>query len=333
MHIIDAHSDIFTDVAVKRAQGRRKVFATDFLPRLQGAGIAGAVLVAWVEPAYAADPARRLAEVLAYADDDLAESGDAFRVVLDAEGLADAERDGAFFVVRGIEGLSGLPGCADRLYELFDRGIRHVGLTWNEANGFASGVDCREPMRGLTAEGRKAVAVMERLGMLIDVSHLNEKSFWDVCEAAVGPVVASHSNARRLCYADRNLTDDQIRAIGQKRGVIGMNAWNSFVRKEAPDAEALADHLDYVVQMIGVDHVGFGFDFSDYLAPDVASTVRAGASTGTKATPKVTSGIARCEDAPAFVDLLARRGYREADIEKLAYGNWRRALGQALPKR
>jgi membrane dipeptidase len=175
---------------------------------------------------------------------------------------------------------------------------------------------------GISSFGVQLIEQAEKLGMFIDVSHLNDEGFWDVMEIATGPVIASHSNCRSLASSMRNLTDAQIEAIAEKNGVIGMNSINKFVRDEDKGVEVthLVDHLDHVVSIAGIDHVGIGFDlcdsFKDYLqieqelpSKDVINT-HAGLS--------------------AFTEELLRRNYKEEDILKILGGNFLRVYRETI---
>lgn len=105
---------------------------------------------------------------------------------------------------------------------------------------------------------------MEKLGIIVDTAHANDKTFWDIYENTTGPIINSHSNARALCNVPRNITDDQIKTIAERGGgLIGLNTFNEFVHidKDKRDINNLANHLDYLVELAGIDHVGFGFDF------------------------------------------------------------------------
>jgi len=167
------------------------------------------------------------------------------------------------------------------------------------------------------------VARMESLGMLIDVSHLNEKSFWDVIEVTTGPIIASHSNARALCGAPRNLTDQQIRAVAERGGVVGFNSWGDFIDARDPTLARALDHISYLVDLAGPDHVGFGFDFMDYFDSDPASPEPGQPLAFCR-------GLARCEDAPGLIEALRDRGYTEELLEKIAFGNFHRVISQVL---
>ncbi|HWR61081.1 MAG TPA: dipeptidase [Clostridia bacterium] len=323
MYVLDAHSDILADTAMKRERGLTGNFVRDHLPALKKGGIGGTVMVLWVEPAYFDNPRKRFADIIAYTRAELEELGSSACVVKSIQDIEKAEKENKLYIILGVEGLSGIGSNADRIYELYQLGVRHMSLTWNEKNDLATGIGNWDAARGLTKEGKKAITIMDRLGIIIDVSHLNEKSFWDVCEHSAGTIIASHSNARKICNVKRNLTDDQIMAIAGKRGVIGINSWSSFVADKGADINGLVRHIDYMAELVGIDHVGFGFDFCNYFESD---------PTTTEADQAVvfTGGMESCERVPQLIELLYKQGYSASDIEKIAYKNFRRVINEVL---
>ena len=202
--------------------------------------------------------------------------------------------------------------CLDRieLLRTYHRlGVRAMGLVWNGRNALADG--CGEGGTGskLTAFGRQVVDEMGRLGMLVDVSHLNEPGFWDVVERTKRPVIASHSNARALCDHRRNLRDDQIAALASLGGVIGVNVFPPFLHVDAArsSVETAADHVFALAERAGsVDHVGIGADFD-------------GIDTGP-------TGLQDPADYPGFAECLSRRGMADSDIAKVFFDNFLRVF-------
>ena len=190
-------------------------------------------------------------------------------------------------------------------------GIRHIGLTWNEQNAFATG-QRGDKDRGLTDLGVKAVEIIENLGILLDLSHANDKTFWDVAKHAKKPFFASHSNSRTLCPAMRNLTDDQIFCIGERNGMVGMNSYHGFVsdKEDEKNLDTLLNHMEYVAEKIGIDKVGFGFDFAEYYnVPGVDE------DEGLK-------GVYDITEVKNVASALKKRGYSDEDIEKVSYKNF-----------
>lgn len=171
--------------------------------------------------------------------------------------LANGQRSGLL----SIEGGDCLQGDIRILRRLYAQGVRAMGLTWNPGNCIANGVNDPED-HGLTAFGRDVVAEMNRLGMVVDVAHVAEKGFWDVIEVANAPVINSHANARALCDHRRNLTDDQLKAVFQTGGVVGVTFVPHFIKSEGEVAIAdLMCHIDRMLTLGGEDHIGIGSDF------------------------------------------------------------------------
>ncbi len=160
-----------------------------------------------------------------------------------------------------LEGAEGLEGNLANLRILFYLGARMIGLTWNHANWAADGV--MEPRQGgLTAKGKALVKECNRLGMIVDVSHLAERGFWQLTEIAARPFVASHSNAQAVCPHPRNLNDEQIKAIIDMDGRIGVTFVPPFVNsRREPVVSDLLLHIEHICALGGVNHIGFGSDF------------------------------------------------------------------------
>jgi len=220
-------------------------------------------------------------------------------------------QEGTFGAILHYEGAEAIDPDLCFLRLSYQLGLRSLGLTWSRPNIFAEGVGPLNRERGLTQLGRELVNECNRLGILLDVSHLNEAGFWDVLEYSQKPVVASHSNARALCPVERNLTDDQIRALYQKGGLIGINFHVGFLvegatRPEDVSLHQLIDHIDYIVGLTSIETVALGSDFDGATMP---------------------SELADATKLPALIVALQQRGYDEAAIRKLCYENWLRVLG------
>lgn len=237
------------------------------------------------------------------------------------EGVAATER---FPILLGVEGLSAIGEDVDAIDRLHAFGARHAMLTWNEENALATGAKA-DPSRGLTELGRRALARLEDLHMLVDVSHLNDRSFWDVLAAVHGPIVASHSNARALAEHPRDLTDDQLRAIAETGGLVGLNANKNLV---SPDpAQQTVDHFVrhavHIAELVGVRHLAFGFDFNEYLADDATTSYNDGGN------PNV-PGLEDARHTPAFIEALRRAGFSERELAQISWQNWLRVIGEVV---
>jgi membrane dipeptidase len=222
---------------------------------------------------------------------------------------------GPLAAVLHVEGAEAIDPGLERLTGLHDGGLRSLGLTWSRPNAFGHGAPFAFPGSpdqgpGLTDAGRALVTACNELGVVVDVSHLNERGFWDVAERSGAPLVASHSNAHALCPSPRNLTDDQLRAIGESGGVVGINFCVAFVREDGADdpdtpLSAIAAHAAHVAEVAGVDAVALGSDFDGATMPHELDSA-------TK--------------LPALLDALREFGFDEPELEKVALGNWRRVL-------
>jgi membrane dipeptidase len=194
-------------------------------------------------------------------------------------------------------------------------GLRSLGPVWSRPNRFAQGVPFVSPSSpdtgpGLTQAGRELINRCAELGILVDLSHLNEAGFWDVARLEAGPLVASHAAAHELCATSRNLTDTQLDAIGATGGLVGIVFAVPFLRpdfSEDPDTPVglIARHAAYIAERIGVDHVALGSDFDG--AP----------------IPAAVGGV---EGIPRVLDALSDAGFSDAEVDQIAWTNWRRVL-------
>ena len=190
---------------------------------------------------------------------------DKIRPVYSVEDIKKNQEAGLLSSLLTVEDGVFLDGKIQRLQEAYDMGIRLITLTWNFENslGFPCRDDQEEHMRGLKPFGIEVVEKMNELGMIIDVSHLSEGGFYDVAKYSKKPFVASHSCARALCNHRRNLTDDQLKTLGNAGGVVGINFERSFLKEGSEHAtfDQIIQHLEYMKDKAGIDAIGFGSDF------------------------------------------------------------------------
>jgi membrane dipeptidase len=226
-------------------------------------------------------------------------------------------RPGRVAAILHLEGAEPLAPDLSDLQQWYERGLRSVGLVWSRANAFAEGVPFRFPATpdtgpGLTGAGRELVRACNRLGIVVDLSHLNEAGLWDVARLSSAPLVATHSNAHVLCQSSRNLTDAQLEAIGASGGLVGINFAVSFLREDgrqdaATPLEEIVRHAEYVAGRIGIDHVAFGSDFDGAVVPEELGGV---------------AGL------PKLVAALRAAGFDEEAVTKVTHRNWLRVLGE-----
>jgi membrane dipeptidase len=234
--------------------------------------------------------------------------------------VADIERglaDGVLASVLHIEGAEAIDENFELLDVLYEAGLRSLGPVWSRSNAFGHGVPFLCPSSpdtgpGLTDLGKELIRACNRLRILIDLSHLNERGFWDVAAISAAPLVATHSNAHALSPHSRNLTDKQLAAICESGGLVGVNFAASFLRPDGrPDAntrvELVIDHVEHMLKQLGEDGVGFGSDFDGARIP---------------------AGIGNAAGLQNLVEIMRARGFGEPLIEKLCFRNWLRVLGQ-----
>jgi membrane dipeptidase len=225
-------------------------------------------------------------------------------------------RDGDVTAIVHMEGAEAIAADLSNLAWWYERGLRSLGLVWSRPNAFAEGVPFRFPASpdtgpGLTEAGRELVRACNRLGILVDLSHLNERGFWDVAEISDAPLVATHSNAHALCPSTRNLTDAQLEAVRDSGGVVGVNFAVTFLREDgrrAPDetgVDEIVRHVDYLVERMGIDHVAFGSDFDGAVVPAELD------------------GLA---GLPKLVEALRTSGHDDDAVAQITHGNWLRVL-------
>ena len=326
MKCFDAHSDIWADVTNKRMRGETNVFHNHHFENIRKGGVEGSVFVVWADSLGEKDISKRTHDIFSCVKDEIAETND-FRIVKTFDEMLKAREDGVFYVFIGVEGMAyaSYDPTLARLDEYYDFGARHGMLTWNEENGFAHSA-VSGSTEGLSELGKRAVLHMIEKKMIADTSHLNEAGFWDIARIMDGrPFIASHSNCRALCDHPRNLTDDQLRAVRDANGCVGLNTWYEFVDTDPAKADIhrLADHCVHMIDIMGIDHVGCGFDFCDYIddpddqgSPDYS----AGAISGLKNPSKI----------PDFFEILRGRGMREDELAKIAYGNFHRVIKEVI---
>ena len=214
-------------------------------------------------------------------------------------------------IVLHLEGAEFLAIEPDLLDVFYEAGLRSIGPLWNRKSLFGDGLNASFPHSpdtgsGLTKAGKDLILACRDKHMLIDVSHMNERAFWDTLEIADQPIVATHSNAHALCAQARNLTDRQLAAIKQNGGMVGVNFDVAFIRADGQrntqtSLDVIVDHLAYLIDHLGEDHVGFGSDFDGCLLPDELSDI---------------SQISK------LIERMQQRHFSDALIEKITSKNW-----------
>ena len=225
------------------------------------------------------------------------------------EDIAKCQKEDKVGAILHFEGSGGIDEDFFKLRSYHRLGLRSMGLSWSNVNKFATGVGIGEKKRGLTSLGKELVVEMEKLGIIVDVSHLNEKSFWDLVEVAKKPFIASHSNSFSVNNHERNLKDDQIVAIGEANGTIGINFCDLFIstklKNEDIGLDTIKDHIDKIVELAGINNISLGSDYD-------------GASV-----PKVMKDVGYY---PNLITYLEENGYNKEELEKITHTNFIRIM-------
>jgi len=312
------HVDLPADVTKFRDLGERRVLDRRHFRKLRKGGVTGLVGAVWVESAFKPDGAmKRSLHVIDRFHQDLSESRH-FRLVTTRAEFLRAERDGKIAVILGSEGAEFLEDDPALIAVFHRLGMRVCGLVWNERNLLADGWYHHEDDRGLTDLGRALVERANGLHMLIDLTHIAPKSFFDVLEATDSPVMVSHG-ATAVHESLRNTTDEQLRALARNGGVFGPFAVNHAETRTLSD---YVDHLEHAVKVMGIEHVALGLDFYDYLLDDIKQ------NSGEEM--KLMEGLEDHTKLGAVAAELRRRGMPEREIELVSRGNFLRLFGEVV---
>jgi membrane dipeptidase len=363
--VIDTHNDVLSTITMKGLNIENDLTGQSHsdIGRFKKGGVDIQIFSIFCDERFGKDTAFKYANIeidSLYAI--VRRNPDRMMIVTTPKQLQQAVKQKKLGCMIGVEGGHMIEDNLDYLNALYQRGTRYMTLTWNNSTSWAtSAADETKkkdslPHKGLTDFGKQIVRRMNELGMLVDLSHVGEQTFWDAINTTSKPVIASHSCVYSLCPVPRNLKDDQIKAIGKNGGVIHLNFYSGFVdsnyakRKDAflaghktevdslknlkwanyeieewtakkypaevdkyrPSLSQLLDHLDYIVKLIGVDHVGLGSDFD-----------------GIESAPKPLDDVTAF---PLITKALMERGYSKKETEKILGGNFIRVFKASQTK-
>jgi membrane dipeptidase len=308
--LIDTHNDITSRTVDGYDIGKNKDDGHTNIAGLRAGGVgaqffAAYVAANYVEGNHSANRALQMIDTVRH--DIIAKYPETFRLALTANDIEAAHKQGKIAALIGIEGGHAIEDSLRLLRDYYALGVRYMTLTHSNTNNWAdssgdidkAGVKHHD---GLTTFGKDVVREMNRLGMIVDISHVADKTFWDALEVSTAPPFASHSSCRALANVPRNMTDDMIKALAKKGGVVQINFSCGFLVKDNSQSASLSDvvaHIDHVVKVAGVDAVGIGSDFD-----------------GIFCAPK---GLEDVSKFPNLTRALLEKGYTAQDIRKI-YG-------------
>lgn len=311
MLIVDAHCDTITTI-MKCGEGLRKNNCHIDISRLKNYDSYVQFFAAFISPEHAKMGAlKRTLSIIDRLYQEIENNKQDIMLCCNYNDMEDAFAGRKIAAVLTIEGGEALEGSLASLRMLYKMGVRGMTLTWNYRNQIADGVIDGISGGGLTPFGREVITEMNRLGTLIDVSHISEAGFWDVINLTAAPIIASHSNSKKLCSHPRNLTDEQLLALKKNGGVTGLNLYPVFLNDggKASIKDALS-HIEYIVALTGEDTLGLGSDFD-----------------GIESTPEGLEGV-QCYSN--LLNELLKLNYSEGLVKKIAGENFIRIIKSVL---
>lgn len=312
MVIVDTHCDTLTKIMEKKESLYKNSCHVD-LERLQKLGNTVQFFAAFVDPAVygQAYSMKRAVQIIDKFYEQLDVYNNMMMLCCNFNEIQTAFTQGKVAAFLSIEGGDALQGDLSALRIFYRLGVRSICLTWNHRNEIADGAADASSGGGLTPFGRDVVNEMNALGMLIDLSHMAEKGFWDTMETTNSPVIVSHSNAKKICDHRRNLTDQQIKALKDNGGVMGINLFPHFLTgTEYASFKDVIRHIEHIMGLVGCDTLGLGADFD-----------------GIYVTPLDLEGI---QDINKIFNELLKLNYPEDTVKKLAGENFMRVIQKVL---
>jgi membrane dipeptidase len=329
--VVDCHNDWILLLARERSLGRRDSLRTRFVPQFREAGIDVQVTPIFIEEEFVPDGALRRTLLLIHAlREEVAAVGDTVALCYTGKDIDAAVAAGKLALVLALEG-SHAVGIDVALFEqFFELGVRMASFTHFGNTLLAGGSADGDPGQGLSSHGIEALRMFERLGLVMDVSHLSAQSTEDVLQHATRPLVASHSSPKSLQDHHRNLSEEHIKGIAAAGGVIGIPAGiPEFIDPEHPTLDSVADHVLHVADSVGIDHVGIGADYVREYFDEVYSTYPEIIFGGVDVRA-VIEGFESPAGMPALIETLQKRGIEGADLQKVLGENFLRVFREVM---
>ena len=356
--VVDTHADVLLQV-LRGADISKKLESGHVdLIRLKEGGVDVQVFAVWPNPEseYEKSMYKQSVHLIDLFDTLMQNNPDKIVHTRSPEEIMKAQKENIIAACLGLEGGTAIENDLDKLQYFYDRGVRYMSLTWNDSPEWASSAHDEISAefagnRGLSEFGKEVIRKMNEMGMIVDVSHSGEKTFWDVIATSTKPIIASHSCVYSICPHYRNLKDDQIKALADNDGVLFINFYPGYLKKGfdrqyqsvrnstkayldsvrqsygddilgyrkyrstflaeqtktfRPTVDIIVDHMDYIINLVGDDHVGLGSDFD-----------------GISITP---AGIDDVSEMPEITKVMIERGYSQERVQKILGGNFMRVF-------
>lgn len=348
---VDVHNHMMFEFAIRRALGERAIFDTHYLPALQ----AGTINVIATSIGANSPCTCNLTDHLEFGSFEQidmlrleAEHTDSFRICESYDDIEQAVAEGKIAMLLAFEGARALEGRADEeslcmLRTFYRLGLRIICICGGGRTRFGDGMGEARADAGLTTFGVALVEEMNRLGMIVDLTHMTDRSFFDVLQVSSKPVLVSHTGVKEVCNTPANLDDDRIKAIGANGGVIGMEMVKTEIRKGSQETgervtfDGVIKHIDHIAALIGTDHIGIGLDFDNFelvhnihraMCPSPGSIE--GFYTGVPKGDHMLDDPNNLAGAGVITEYLIRHGYSDEDIKKILGGNMMRLFSHTL---
>ena len=328
--VIDMHFDLPMDLYEKR--DRRNVLETEFLPEFEAGNISVVGAAIYIEDRYLPQNGLRVAlDQIArlYAETAASER---FAICKGYREIQEGRETGRIAFLITMESVEPLGTDLNQLRVFYELGVRSIGLTHARTNSAGHGgifAVSGSPREGLTGFGREVVRECETLGVIIDLAHINPAGFGEILSITTKPPIVSHTNIRRYYDIERNISDEQIKMIGGRGGVIGVNSILVSPREEESTMDRYVDHIEHVANLIGIDGVGIGFDFFEFIYQQwPESRQKELAAKFTK--PHFIPDLTNHSHAQNLTRRLIERGFSDVDIEKILRGNWLKIFKELL---
>ena len=328
--IIDMHFDLPMDLYEKRE--RRNVLGTEFSSDFAAGNVSVVGAAIYIEDRYLPNNGLRVAldqVARLYAE---TTASDGFAICKSIREIQAACEAGKTAFLLTMEGVEPLGADLNQLRVFYELGVRSIGLTHARPNAAGYGgifASTGSPQEGITAFGREVVRECEALGVIIDLAHINPAGFEEILSITTKAPIVSHTNARHYYDIERNISDEQIKMIGDRQGVIGVNSVLVSPREDDSTLDHYVDHIEHIANLIGIDGVGIGFDFFEFIYrqwPESRQKELAAKFT----TPHFISDLKNHSHAPNLTRKLIERGFSDEQIEKILRENWIRIFREWL---
>ena len=328
--VVDMHFDLPMDLYEKREH--KDVLETEFLREFKVGNLSVVGAAIYVDDRYLPDNGLRVAlDQIARLYAETAAS-DRFSICRNYREIQAAQEAGKIAFLITMEGIEPLGTDLNQLRVFYELGVRSIGLTHARSNAAGHGgvfAASGSPKEGLTAFGREVVRRCEALGIIIDLAHINPAGFEEILSVTKKPPIVSHTNVRRYYNIERNISDEQIKMIGERDGVIGVNSILVSPQEEESTLDRYVDHIEHIANIIGIDSVGIGFDFFEFIYrhwPEQRQKELAAKFTA----PHFIADLTNHAHAHNLIHRLVERGFSDNDIEKILRRNWLRILKELL---